>query len=98
MLNRKKIAVVVPSYNEESQIEEVIRSMPKFVDRIVVVDDCSTDKTAEIVKKLIERSEPSDIEIRNVYKEIIKSKYNRAEFVSEELKKILFVYLASIIF
>lgn len=88
MLNRKKIAVVVPSYNEESQIEEVIRSMPKFVDRIVVVDDCSTDKTAEIVKKLIERSEPSDIEIRNVYKEIIKSKYNRAEFVSEELKKI----------
>ena len=39
MLNGRKVAVVVPAYNEESQIGIVIDTMPDFVDRIVVVND-----------------------------------------------------------
>jgi len=52
------IAAVIPAYNEEKTIIEVIERTKKFVDHIVVVDDCSDDCTfdeanksgAEIVK------------------------------------------------
>ncbi len=49
MYEEKKVAVVVPAYNEEHLIGRVIETMPEWVDRIVVVDDCSQDKTAEVV-------------------------------------------------
>lgn len=52
MYKHKTIAVVVPCYNEAHQIEKVIKTMPKYVDRIIVVDDKSTDKTASIIKYL----------------------------------------------
>jgi len=50
MYKDKHVAVVVPAYNEGSQIARVITSMPGFVDHIVIVDDQSKDKTAEIVQ------------------------------------------------
>jgi glycosyltransferase involved in cell wall biosynthesis len=56
MLNGKTIAVVVPAYNEEAQIGMVLETMPAFVDRIVVVNDCSVDRTAEIVTTHIEKA------------------------------------------
>lgn len=52
MYKRKSVAVVVPCYNEETQIARVVNTMPKFVDWIVVIDDVSKDKTAVIIKKL----------------------------------------------
>ena len=52
MYKEKKIAVVIPCYNEETQIQQVIATMPEYVDRIVVVDDFSNDNTAEIVQNL----------------------------------------------
>jgi glycosyltransferase involved in cell wall biosynthesis len=51
MYKKKKIAVVIPAYNEEQLVTKVIRSTPKFVDTIVVIDDHSTDNTALIVQK-----------------------------------------------
>ena len=53
MYKGKSIAVVVPAYNEENFIAGVIETMPDYVDKIYVVNDCSTDKTAEIVTALI---------------------------------------------
>ena len=50
MYENKQIAVVVPAYNEEHLIGRVIETMPEFVDRIYVVDDCSTDGTCEAVE------------------------------------------------
>ena len=44
------IAVVVPAYNEEKLIGRVIETMPEYVDKIVVVDDKSRDKTVDVVK------------------------------------------------
>jgi glycosyltransferase involved in cell wall biosynthesis len=47
MYRGKRVGVVVPAYNEETQIGAVLETMPDFVDRIVVVDDCSRDATLE---------------------------------------------------
>jgi len=52
MFRDKKIAVVVPAYNEEMLIGDTLTSVPDYVDKIYVVNDCSTDKTAEIVEAL----------------------------------------------
>ena len=50
MYRGKTIAVVVPAFNEERLISRVIGTMPEYVDKIIVVDDCSTDQTVAIVK------------------------------------------------
>src|SRR5688572_29926880 len=49
MLEGRHVRVVVPAYNEELLIERVVTTMPAIVDQIIVVDDCSTDKTAEVL-------------------------------------------------
>ena len=49
MYREHTIGVVVPAYNEEGFVGEVIDTMPTYVDRVYVIDDCSTDGTwAEI--------------------------------------------------
>ncbi|MFC7205392.1 glycosyltransferase family 2 protein [Haloferax namakaokahaiae] len=45
MYRGKAIGVVVPAHNEESFIGPVIDTMPSFVDRAYIVDDCSRDGT-----------------------------------------------------
>ncbi|MDO9262570.1 MAG: glycosyltransferase family 2 protein [Desulfosalsimonadaceae bacterium] len=49
MYKGKKIGIVIPAHNEETQIRQVIETMPDFVDRIIIVDDNSTDKTVEVI-------------------------------------------------
>lgn len=56
MLENQTIGVVVPAYNEENLIGRVIETMPDFVDRIYVVDDCSQDATADTVRCYLDRS------------------------------------------
>jgi len=47
-----KLSVVIPCYNEENGVREVIGRMPKAVDEIVVVDNNCTDRTAEVAASL----------------------------------------------
>lgn len=49
MYQDKSIAVVVPAYNEEALIDKTLNSIPAFVDKIIVVNDASEDKTRDIV-------------------------------------------------
>ncbi|UJR79240.1 glycosyltransferase family 2 protein [Sandaracinus amylolyticus] len=46
MLESANVAVVVPAYNEARLIARALSGIPSFVDRVVVVDDASTDATA----------------------------------------------------
>jgi len=48
---------VVPAYNEETQIVNVIDSMPKFVDIILVVDDNSEDRTNLVVENIMDHND-----------------------------------------
>ncbi|MGD0918379.1 MAG: glycosyltransferase family 2 protein, partial [Thermodesulfobacteriota bacterium] len=50
MYRDKTIAVIVPAYNEEKLVGKVLKTVPPFVDHIVVVDDASSDRTGEVVK------------------------------------------------
>jgi glycosyltransferase involved in cell wall biosynthesis len=50
-LESTRIGVVVPAYNEELLIADTLSGIPEYVDQIYVVDDCSADRTGDIVKK-----------------------------------------------
>jgi len=52
MLKGKRISVVMPAYNEEESIYEVVTEFKNLecVDEVVVVDNNSTDKTAQIAE------------------------------------------------
>ena len=41
---------VIPCYNEEQAIESVVRTATKYVDKILVVDDGSTDRTVAVAR------------------------------------------------
>lgn len=53
MYKFRRIAVVVPSHNEETQIRRVVETMPDIVDRIIIVNDASKDRTLDVVRSLI---------------------------------------------
>lgn len=55
MYKGKRVAVVVPAFNEETLIGITIDTMPDFVDDIVVVDDCSRDQTIAHVQERLAR-------------------------------------------
>ncbi len=55
MIDTIRIAVVVPCYNESTQILRVLETMPIEVDRVYVIDDASPDNTAAIVRDYQQR-------------------------------------------
>ena len=52
-VKKSKVIVVMPAYNAEKTLEKTYRDIPKgSVDKVIVVDDASRDKTVEVAKKL----------------------------------------------
>ena len=47
----KRIIAIIPAYNEETTIKKVIISLKKHVNKILIVNDYSTDKTADIANR-----------------------------------------------
>lgn len=53
MILNKKLIVILPAYNAEKTLKQTYDEIPfHIVDDIVLVDDCSTDKTAILAKEL----------------------------------------------
>lgn len=52
MYREKSVGVVVPAYNEEELIIPTLKGVPDYVDWIVVVDDCSQDRTSQEAERL----------------------------------------------
>ena len=53
MLNDLKVCVVMPAYNAESTLERTVSEVPRpLVDDIILVDDGSRDRTAELARSL----------------------------------------------
>lgn len=55
MYRSQKIGIFVPAFNEEKNIGEVLKTMPDYVDHILVVDDHSSDDTSKVVKKFMKK-------------------------------------------
>lgn len=47
-----RIAVVIPAYNEASTIADIVRRAGHHTDRVIVVNDGSSDETARVLEKL----------------------------------------------
>ncbi|MBM3740856.1 MAG: glycosyltransferase family 2 protein [Acidobacteria bacterium] len=52
MYKGETITVIIPCLNEEQGIEQVLRRTPSFVDQVIVVDNGSTDSTAQVAASL----------------------------------------------
>lgn len=48
--NRPRIAAAIPAFNEESYIGTIVLKTRQYVDETIVVDDGSTDQTAEVAR------------------------------------------------
>jgi len=96
---RKKITVVMPAYNEEKAIYGVVKDFSKpYVDELIVVDNNSTDKTAELARKagakvLFEKKQGYDFAVLKGLKkakgDIIIITESEGTFVGADMKKLL---------
>lgn len=46
-----KLTAVIPAYNEANRIADTLHKVKPFVDEIIVVDDASTDNTADVARQ-----------------------------------------------
>ena len=52
MYKDKRIGLVIPAYNEDRQLGPVLAGAPECADYLIVVDDCSTDDTATVIRSV----------------------------------------------
>jgi glycosyltransferase involved in cell wall biosynthesis len=59
-----RLSVVVPAYNEEATLAEIVGKLLALPDiyEVIIVDDCSTDRTWEIAKDVADQN-PSTIHV-----------------------------------
>jgi glycosyltransferase involved in cell wall biosynthesis len=52
MYRKLKVAIIIPSYNEERLIGKTISTLPEFVDYIIPINDASKDDTLKILNEI----------------------------------------------
>ncbi len=52
-MKKQKVIIVMPAYNASRTLQKTYDDIPKeYIDEIILVDDCSTDNTVEIARRL----------------------------------------------
>jgi glycosyltransferase involved in cell wall biosynthesis len=52
MYRGNSVSMVIPCHNEQDGIRRVLQKMPSFMDEVIVVDNASTDATADVAREL----------------------------------------------
>jgi glycosyltransferase involved in cell wall biosynthesis len=52
VIDGRKLVLVMPAYNAGATLERTVAEIPKMVDQVILVDDGSTDGTAELALRL----------------------------------------------
>jgi glycosyltransferase involved in cell wall biosynthesis len=52
LLKRNSCCIIIPTYNNASTLSRVIQEVKQYADDIIIIDDGSTDTTAEILGKV----------------------------------------------
>ena len=55
--SKKKLSIIIPCYNEENNIQAIVEKVlqsPVENKEIIIVDDCSTDNSRQVLKDKIE--------------------------------------------
>lgn len=99
---RMKIICVIPAFNEEKNIEKVVGGVRPLVDEIVVVDDCSIDRTGElaaargatVLRHIINRDQGAALRTGNEYAlangaDVIVHFDADGQFAAEEIKDVV---------
>ncbi len=103
MLNQKpKIFCIIPAFNEQKNIAKVLAQVKPIVDEVVVVDDGSTDKTAQIanqagvvvLRHLFNRGQGAALQTGNQYAlskgaDIIVHFDADGQFLAQEIKDVV---------
>lgn len=71
IINRERICIIIPTYNNEGTITDILRRIMKYTKNIIIINDGCTDHTKEILEKL---NDPNII--------IINNKRNRGKGIS----------------
>ncbi|TRX31244.1 DUF2062 domain-containing protein [Flavobacterium sp. ZT3R18] len=84
-IDRLKICVIVPTYNNHKTLQRVLDSVLSYTSNIIVVNDGSTDATAQILENyahLVQVDHPKNagkgIALRNGFKKALELNYNYA--------------------
>jgi glycosyltransferase involved in cell wall biosynthesis len=56
MYKKKRVAIVVPAFNEQAHVASVVRTAPRYADYVIVVDDASADATSREAKRAAGRA------------------------------------------
>ena len=52
MYKNTKISLVIPCYNEEAGIAEILKRISSLFDEVIIVDNASTDRTSDVARSL----------------------------------------------
>lgn len=84
VFNSNKICIVVPTYNNANTLAAVLDGLLKYTDRIIVVNDGSTDRTTEILETFsitvvsYEKNRGKGYALRSGFKKAIELGYDYA--------------------
>ena len=87
-----KISIIIPCFNEEKTLSKIVDKVLKFKScekEIIIVDDCSTDNTANIINDLVLKFS----EIKSIRHE---ENHGKGAGIKSGIKKCLFCYICLI--